>query len=439
MDEVIRLARGALILQLALDVSVIVSMALVPLEHAALVVGLEALFAVPTLTLLALCGMASQRGWRSARAVTRLLYGVILAFTLESIGASLLQRTWTSAPGLAVAHAQIPLLFLYVPTVLGGWVGGRRSVMAWSALGIGASFAGIAVPWSMAGFGFQAQFIPILAQIVIMVMICYFVGALADRQRAEHADLQHAHRQLSAHASTQVQLAASRERLRLARDLHDTLAHTLAALLVQLRAIMTLLPRAPDAARVELERAEQAAQHGLVATRHAITELRAAQVQDLGLTGALRHELRQLGQRSGLRIGIETTGMERAVPEHIAETLFLVAQEALRNVERHAHAASVVLELIWHNQPDAALTLRIADDGVGFAPQAITGHHFGLRGMRERVELLDATLTIRSAPQQGTCVAITIPDGAWNDEITPDPRADRRRPGTDPARVADYS
>lgn len=212
--------------------------------------------------------------------------------------------------------------------------------------------------------------------------------------------------------------AVVRERLRLARELHDTLAHSLMALLAQLRLIRKLRPRLPgNDLDAELQRAEEVAASGLDEARAAITQMRHNSVNELGLGTALAELLQRFGQRTGLQTHLHGDEAACAMAGERAETAFRIVEEALRNVERHARASGVEIRLTVqaaridvHGDAAAALHVRleISDDGIGFDPSVSRPGHYGLRGMREQAELIQATLHVHSTIGQGTRLVLEL-------------------------------
>jgi signal transduction histidine kinase len=200
--------------------------------------------------------------------------------------------------------------------------------------------------------------------------------------------------------------AVVRERLKIARELHDTLAHSMMAMLSEIRLLRKLAAHDPTAIGEELARAEQVAHDGLNEARTAITQMRVNTVRDTGLGAALAQAFDRLLDRTGL-IGTFRADPDAArVGDERAETLFRMAEEVLRNIERHAMAtrADMSLEVI----DDGHLRLRISDDGVGFDPQASLPGHFGLVGLREQAQLIDGDLHIDSTPNRGTTLTVTL-------------------------------
>ena len=211
------------------------------------------------------------------------------------------------------------------------------------------------------------------------------------------------------------QAAVARERLRMARDLHDTLAHTLAALLTQIR-LMHKLAGLQNTMMLtaELEKAEEATRTGLMEARAAITQLRSNPVREFGLESALRQLASNFGQRTGIRMTVESSGSLPLLQTDRAETMFRIAEEAFHNIERHANARSVVVELSETPQNGAScVVLRVEDDGCGFDPSVTPdgqAPHYGLRGMQEQAALIQMVLEIHSAPGRGTAIKLT---GIW--------------------------
>lgn len=205
--------------------------------------------------------------------------------------------------------------------------------------------------------------------------------------------------------------AVTRERLRMARDLHDTLAHSLMALLTQLRLVRKLKDKmSEDEFGAELARAEEVAASGLAEARAAITQIRHGTVRENGLAAALRDLLVRFGERTGVGATLRAKGWAADLADERAETLYRIVEEALRNVERHAQARSVIVEI-----DDASVTgddsgqvaapratLSVRDDGVGFDTAVPVPGHYGMLGMREQAELIGAELVVRSLARQGT-------------------------------------
>ena len=201
--------------------------------------------------------------------------------------------------------------------------------------------------------------------------------------------------------------AVGRERLRMARDLHDTLAHTLAGLLTQIRLTRKIALRDPKAVAGELAMVEQAAQQGLQEARLAVTNLRANPVRDLGLASALEQRLSNFAEQYRIYTSFNASDHLSAMDDERAETMYRVFEESLRNIQKHAHALNVHV-LLKRQQETGQVVMSVCDDGVGFDPAGPTEGHFGLHGMREQCDLIHARLDVTSAPGQGTRVDVTM-------------------------------
>lgn len=210
--------------------------------------------------------------------------------------------------------------------------------------------------------------------------------------------------------------AVTRERLRLARDLHDTLAHSLMALLTQIRLVRKLRRRWPESElEAELARAESVAASGLTEARAAITQMRHNGVRETGLGPALEELLSRFRERTGLAAVLQAEPAAAGLANERAETVFRIAEEALHNVERHAQAQSLTLRLgpvsVRDGGPADAgaaqrLRLEISDDGVGFDPALPRPGHYGLRGIEEQAALIGARFELLSRPGQGTRIIV---------------------------------
>jgi signal transduction histidine kinase len=200
--------------------------------------------------------------------------------------------------------------------------------------------------------------------------------------------------------------AIVRERLQIARDLHDTLAHSMMAMLSEVRLLRKLQMYDPGSLPDELARAEEVAQAGLDEARTAITRMRANSVRDIGLGPALAKAAERFKDRTGLGVDFVADGAAAHFGDDRAEVIFRMAEEALRNVERHAAAARVRVAL--RSLDDARLILEIEDDGVGFDAAHLEPGHFGLIGLREQAQLIGAALLIDSGHNRGTRLRLTL-------------------------------
>jgi signal transduction histidine kinase len=199
-----------------------------------------------------------------------------------------------------------------------------------------------------------------------------------------------------------------RERLRIAHDLHDTLVQSLVALAPQLHLIRKVAGRDANPRVIdELARAEQAVRDGLALARAALTDLRADNVESQGLGAALETLGLRFTDRTGIHVLADLNQRAGAAEGWRAEALYRICEEALRNIEWHASASRV--ELALSVDDSGALTLVVADDGVGYDPDRIKAGHFGLIGMREKAESIGARFTLGTAPGKGVRIQIVAP------------------------------
>lgn len=204
--------------------------------------------------------------------------------------------------------------------------------------------------------------------------------------------------------------ALTRDRLRMSRDLHDTLAHSMLAMLTQIRMIRKLYKSKPELVGEELGHAEAAAQEGLNDARKAVTELRYFAVRDDGLEPALQKLLKRLKERMVIETALEIEDAASSLAGPKAEIVYRIAEEALHNIEKHADAAQVKVQVKMDNTDPAnhILKLIVKDDGKGFDSVNQTPGRYGLLGMREQAEILGGKLVIMSAVGKGTCVQLEV-------------------------------
>ena len=241
---------------------------------------------------------------------------------------------------------------------------------------------------------------------VSFLVLGYVVTRLVSAQRSQRRALAEANQKLVRHAATLEQLAVSRERIRLSRELHDTLAHTLSALVVQIEAVVTVWEEIPAKAREVLERMLLTTRSGLDETRRALSALRASPLEEMGLALALRTLVQDFANRHALALEMDVPeDLEDLSPE-VEQCYYRVAQEALENIARHADAQRLCVRM---ERDSGGLSLSISDDGRGFDPRQAAGEvQLGLRGIRERAELIGANLVVESQSGEGTTLRLEL-------------------------------
>ena len=200
--------------------------------------------------------------------------------------------------------------------------------------------------------------------------------------------------------------AIARERLQIARDLHDTLAHSMMAMLSEVRLLRKLQGHDPASLVDELARAEEVAQAGLNEARSAIAQMRVNSVRDIGLGPAIAKTIERFKDRTGLTVAFSMDPDAARFGDERAEVIFRMTEEALRNIERHARASRVRIAL--SRTDPAHIQLEIADDGVGFDTAVLRPGHFGVIGLREQAQLIGAELKIVSTPDSGTTLLLSL-------------------------------
>jgi signal transduction histidine kinase len=255
-------------------------------------------------------------------------------------------------------------------------------------------------------------------QMVSFLIISYCVSSLLKRLRQQRAALRAANHQLRQYAATLEQLTISRERNRVARELHDTLAHTLSSLSVQLETVKAYWEIDPVAAQALLDSALSATRSGLHETRRALDNLRARPLDDVGLQIALCDMIEAVAELANVQLELGLPAQLPVLEAATEQTIYRIAQEALANITHHAGARHLNVVITC---TEAQLILRIQDDGRGFDPQeSRRPGHFGLSGMIERAALIGGRLNITSAPGAGTLIELTL----TLEEEEPDATAD---------------
>jgi signal transduction histidine kinase len=220
-------------------------------------------------------------------------------------------------------------------------------------------------------------------------------------------DLRRAQAELEAAHQRDAELAVLRERERLARDLHDSLGHTLVTLAVQMEAVQRLIPVDAPRAATLLEEMKQLTRSSMDALRRSLANLRAPGLGDRPLIQAMRGLAEDVSKRTGLQIRFEVPAEADAFNRTLAEVIWRVYHEALCNIEQHAQARRVHLLL---ERSDSNVRIVIADDGVGLPPAADQKPgHFGLRGIRERIEGLGGSLRLGASDLRGAHIEAILP------------------------------
>ncbi|SDR53716.1 PAS domain S-box-containing protein [Rhizobiales bacterium GAS113] len=211
--------------------------------------------------------------------------------------------------------------------------------------------------------------------------------------------------------------AATQERLRIARELHDTLIQSTMAVLAQIRLAQALLRADPAALPAALASAEEATRSSIDQARGAVAEFRLP--QDESLQAGIRRRFAELELRAGIAVALSLDqGVDR-LPGDLAGPVLKILDEAIRNIERHAQARQVSVEVSVEESveakaapsvhSDTRLAVIIRDDGRGFDLAGAPAGHFGIVGMQEHARLAGGSLAIESAAGKGTTVRLSLP------------------------------
>jgi signal transduction histidine kinase len=197
------------------------------------------------------------------------------------------------------------------------------------------------------------------------------------------------------------------ERRSLARELHDDTIQALIALNQRLQLISINSPEAQKGSLSELQTWVQQAMTNL---RRMIRGLRPIYLEDLGVVASLEMLVQEMGQTANIPIAYKVRGQERGMDAQKAMSVYRIVQESLNNVIRHAEAKHAWVELDF---TDSEVFVQIRDDGKGFVVPANPAEfpekgHFGLLGLQERAEIINAELKILSTPGQGTIITLQV-------------------------------
>ena len=213
------------------------------------------------------------------------------------------------------------------------------------------------------------------------------------------------------------------ERKRIARELHDEASQALASLTASLEAAVGMLPPSQDKTKVVLRKAQSLSVNILNELHRLIYELRPTLLDDLGLVAAIRWLMDN--KLVGIKVDFKIIGKVKRLSAGVETTIFRVLQEAVNNIVRHAHAKRVDINLSFKKE---CITVSIKDDGKGFdVEEAMRSKDrprgLGLLGMKERVELVNGVLDIRSSPGNGTEIDIEV---ALKKEVPSDQKKNTR-------------
>jgi signal transduction histidine kinase len=365
-------------------------------------------YAINGLIALAVLGLAfwpPGRAWlgQAFLPLVVVLLSVTPMVLAQAMTAPRLPPTQAGGPEAVVLRI-MPLLL--VALILTAWQYGWRSVVLFS-VGTALASLGLHLCFYRPGAPLLPPLFVLIIQTITFLLVGYFLSVLVQQLRRQNESLEQANARLADHAATLEELAISQERNRMARELHDTLAHTLSALSVQLETAKAYQDVDPAATAAILETSLAATRSGLQETRQVLKSLRASPLEDMGLALALRQLATETAERANLDLRYLVPTHFPPLPQAIEQCLYRVTQEATANVAHHANARTLTVQLTFNGD----IVLQVRDDGLGFDPQQAEAEgHFGLAGMRERAALVGGILTVTSQPGADSVVQLTIKD-----------------------------
>jgi signal transduction histidine kinase len=235
--------------------------------------------------------------------------------------------------------------------------------------------------------------------LVALVFLVALSQAMVKAERAQAA-LDEANRALRDYAAQSEELATTRERNRIAREIHDGLGHYLTTIHMQIQAARSILSTDRERAEQTLAKAQQLAHEALGDVRRSVAALRAERPS---LPTALA-ELVEAADDASLPTTLSVLGVVRALGPQQEQALYRAAQEGLTNARKHAQAAGATLTLDFSSAHQVRLT--VADDGCGASSK---DGGFGLIGLRERVQLLGGSVSLQTAPGDGFVLTVEVP------------------------------
>jgi signal transduction histidine kinase len=295
---------------------------------------------------------------------------------------------------------------LFVPLVFVSWQYNLRSVILFIILTSSLELLTLMPIRDVNSPEFSIEVFAIFTRNGAFFIVGYIVSQLSAMQRKQHDDLRGSHHQLALYAATQEKLLISQERNRLARELHDTLAHTMSAVTVKLNATHLIWERDPERAKTMLGEVIASMNEGNVEIRRALRDLRATPLDDMGLVLAVRHLAEAAAQRGSLTLDLQTPNHELRLSPEIELGIYRIAQEALTNAVEHANATEICLSM---HEAEKRFVLVVKDNGMGFVlSDAENSGRLGLVGMKERAAMLGGKLSIETVVKKGSRIEFAL-------------------------------
>ncbi len=238
---------------------------------------------------------------------------------------------------------------------------------------------------------------------LVLIFVLLMVGTILT-ERHSRDRLKLANDRLRRYSLLAENQATLQERTRIAREIHDSVGHTLTAQSIQLENVAMWVPQDLSRATEHLQKARALGKEALQNVRQSVATLRQHPLQGKSLPDALEKLTSEFERTTQIQIE-RAIELHHAPPSEQAIALYRIVQEAMTNIAKHSQANHVTVRLVEHQ---SSLDLSVTDNGLGFDPAANTTG-FGLQSMRERTEALGGTFEILSQPHQGCQVHLTIP------------------------------
>jgi two-component system sensor histidine kinase DegS len=201
--------------------------------------------------------------------------------------------------------------------------------------------------------------------------------------------------------------AQEEERRRVAREIHDGPAQTMANIVFRAEVCERLIETDLGRSKTELQDLREQVRFCLKEVRKIIFDLRPMTLDDLGLVPTIRRTLDTLKERTGVAVDLRVIGEDKRLDSHVEISFFRIIQEALTNIEKHAKASSVIVRIEFMLK---AVSAVVEDDGEGFdTAESVGSESFGLMGMWERMSLLNGEISLTSKKGKGTKVTFKVP------------------------------
>lgn len=324
---------------------------------------------------------------------------------------------------LSVVISRVPFtMYLFYPIFLFAFFAFGRKVAFGAAIGTSLFVMGYVTTFSQ-----QTLFSPLdINNLFVFLLGTLMVLLLANALQQEretgfhlqqaHDELGQSHTQLQLYAAQVATLAATDERNRLARDIHDSLGHHLAATSIQLEKAAAYSERDKGKSAEALNHARRTIREALGEVRTSVRALREPKV-GFELTSALDELSKRMGHHD-LDIRLNVSGDSDPYPVFAQMTLYRIIQEGLTNIHKHAYANQATIDLCFS---DRMATLKISDNGTGFIHKnggitELENGGLGLQGIQERVALVGGDYDVQSQLQKGTVLSVTIPKSSETKE-----------------------